>query len=127
MRSAQAHQAEAQGTADAMLTMVTKSIHMEFIETNTHLQLTRNYQDGILPAAQSSTRISRQLYASGRGDFVRLLESLRTWIEANVAYQEQLYHYAEHWSELERWVGIDLAQAKETLGQSPTQEMHHAY
>ena len=60
-------------------------------------------------------------------DFLRFLEAFRTWIQTNNEYQEKLYGYGEHWSELERWVGVPVDKAKEALEQEevmPT-EMNH--
>jgi len=126
-RSAQEHMTEAQAKSQTMQNDVIKMVHMEYIETTTHLQLSRNYLSDILPSALSNVKIARQQYASGQTDFVRLLEAFRTWIEVHNGYQEQLYHYAEHWSELERWTGLELAHAKEALDQNkPIEEMNHA-
>jgi len=108
------HLEEAEAMSQGMENMVMKMVHMEFTETTTHLTLARNYERDILPTAQSNLRVAREQYASGRGDFLRILEAFRAWIEANNEYQEELYHYGEHWSLLERWVGIDLMKVKET-------------
>lgn len=116
-RAANAHSLEAEAMAESMRSTVRKMIHMEFTETNTHLRLTRSYVQGLLPAARGTLDVTREHYVSGRGDFIRFLEAFRAWITANVEYENQLYHYGEHWSELERWVGIDLAHAKEALSQ----------
>jgi outer membrane protein TolC len=112
-KSANAHFLETDAMAQGMRNMVMKMVHMELTETNTHLTLARNYQKDILPTAQSNLKIVRQQYASGRGDFLRVLEAFRAWIETNNEYQEQLYHYSEHWSLLQKWVGIDLSNIKE--------------
>ena len=102
------HILEAEAMSKGMTNMVMKMVAMEFTETTTHLTLTRNYERDILPTAESNLRVAREQYASGRGDFLRVLEAFRTWIETSNEYQQQLYHYAEHWSLLERWVGVDL-------------------
>lgn len=121
VRSANAHALEAESASQGMRNMVKKMVHMEFTETNTHLRLTRSYVQGLLPAARGTLDVTREHYVSGRGDFIRFLEAFRAWITANVEYENQLYHYGEHWSELERWVGIDLAQAKEALQKRQTE------
>ncbi len=117
-QSAAEHVLEAQANAQAMKNMVLKMIAMEYTETQTHLRLARNYESDILPAALANLRVTRQSYASGQSDFLRLLEAYRTWIERHNEYQDQIYHVGEHWSELERWTGIDLAHAKEALDQT---------
>jgi cobalt-zinc-cadmium efflux system outer membrane protein len=105
-KSSKEHFAETEAMAEGMGNMVMKMVHMEYVETTTHLTLSRNYESDILPTAQSNLKIAREQYASGRGDFLRILEAFRTWIEAHNEYQEQLYHYGEHWSLLERWADI---------------------
>jgi outer membrane protein TolC len=112
-KASRQHVAEAEAVSISMQNMVLKMVHMEVTETITHLTLARNYQRDILPTAQSNLRVAREQYASGRGDFLRVLEAVRAWIEAHNEFQEELYHYAEHWSLLERWVGIDLMKVKE--------------
>lgn len=120
-RAAAAHALEAESSAQGMRNMVRKMVHMTFTETNTHLQLTRSHVQGLLPSARGTLDVTREHYVSGRGDFIRFLEAFRAWITANIEYESQLYHYGEHWSELERWVGIDLAQAKEALHQKKSE------
>ena len=126
-KAAEEHELEARASSEAMQNEVLKMIHTEITEVQTHLGLARNYETGIVPSATSSLRIARQQYASGRGDFLRLLEAFRTWIEAHNQYQDQVYHYAEHWSELGRWLGIEVDHAKETQDQMDVMPMgkHH--
>jgi outer membrane protein TolC len=110
-----------------MRNQVTKMIHSEYAQTMTYLMQARNYELGILPAAQSALKITRQQYASGQIDFVRFLEAFRTWIQTNNEYQDKLYRYGEHRSELERWVGVPIEKAQEALDQKeimPTEMSH---
>lgn len=126
-KSAEEHTAEAEATSQAMKNEVQKRVHQEYTETNTYLTQAKNYQAGILPEAQSALKITRQQYASGQLDFLRFLEAFRTWIQTNNEYQEKLYAYGSHWSELERWVGVPIDKAKEAIEQEevmPT-EMNH--
>ncbi len=110
-------------SSEAMQNEVLKMIHIEMTETQTHLQLARSYEVGILPSAMSSLRVAREQYASGHGDFMRLLEAFRAWVEAHNQYQDEVYHYAEHWSELGRWIGVDVEHAKESLKQQEVMPM----
>ncbi len=126
-QSAHEHMAEAEARSQGMQNEVLKMVNMEYIELGTHLQLSRNYLADILPSALSNVKTARQQYASGQADFVRLLEAFRTWIDVHNGYQEQLYHYAEHWSELERWTGVELARAKEALEQSEVMPAENAH
>jgi len=122
-RSAKEHITEAEASSVAMRNTVTKMVHTEYAETTTSLTQAKNYELGILPAAQSALKITRQQYASGQTDFVRFLEAFRTWIQTNDEYQEKLYRYGEHWSELERWVGVPIEKTKEALDQDEVMPM----
>ncbi len=122
-QSAEEHITEAEASSVAMRNEVTKMVHTEYTETNTYLTQARNYQLGILPEAQSALKITRQQYASGQSDFVRFLEAFRTWIQTNNEYQDKLYQYGDHWSELERWVGVPIDKAKEALDQEEVMPM----
>ena len=126
VRSAQEHVTEADAQSQAMQTMVSKMVAVESTEVTTHLTLSRRYLSGILPSAKSTLKIAQQRYASGQDDFMRLLEAYRMWISSNNEYQEELYHYGEHWSVLEQWLGVDLVRAQEALEQLKTMpEGHH--
>jgi cobalt-zinc-cadmium efflux system outer membrane protein len=126
-RSAEEHTAEAEATSQSMRNEVQKMVHQEYTETNTYLAQAKNYQAGIIPEAQSALKITRQQYASGQLDFLRFLEAFRTWIQTNNEYQEKLYLYGDHWSELERWVGVPIDKVKEALEQEEVMpvEMRH--
>lgn len=115
--SAKEHFAEALATGRQMQNEVAKMVHMEFVETQTHLAMARRYENGVLPSALSNLRVARQQYGSGQGDFLRLLEALRTWLDAHNQYQEELFQYGEHRTELSRWIGVDVENLKEALAQ----------
>lgn len=105
---AQAHLVEAEAMAKSMKNMVRKMVRMEENETTIHFTLAHNLETNILPTAQAAMDTTRDQYIAGRGDFLRMLEAIRSWIAVNRDFQNELYHYAEHWSEVERWVGVDL-------------------
>ncbi len=113
--SAKAHMLEAESMARGMTNMVRKMVAMEYVELNMHLTLAKKIQTEVLPAAQAALNSTRDQYAAGRGDFLRLLEASRAWVDAHVEHENEVYHTYEHWSELERWVGTDLSpKEKET-------------
>jgi cobalt-zinc-cadmium efflux system outer membrane protein len=124
-RAGRDHLQEAQASAQSMQNMALNNVAMEFTETQTHRTVAQHYLDQVLPSAQSSLRIAQQQYGSGQTDFLHLLEAFRAWIEAHEEYETQLYHFGEHWSELERWTGIDLDQANEEV--MKMKEMDHAH
>jgi outer membrane protein, heavy metal efflux system len=125
-RAATAHELEAAADAQAMKNMTLKMVDMETIEVDTHLTQARRFEATILPAALSALRTARQQYASGQGDFLRFLEALRSWLDAHNQYEEEVYHYGEHWSELSRWIGVEVSQAKDASAQALPEEKHHA-
>jgi len=106
--AAKAHIQESDADAQAMIAMTRRMVFMEQTETITHLTLARNDKAGLLPAALANLKTAREHYASGRLDILHLLEALRNWIQATTEYHSEVYHYGEHWSELERWVGVSL-------------------
>jgi cobalt-zinc-cadmium efflux system outer membrane protein len=123
----QEHILEAAAGSSAMENEVRKMVHHEFTETNTSLTLARNYRDDILPLTLSNLKIVRQQYENGEGDFLRLLEAFRTWIQTHNEYQENLYAYGEHWSALERWVGVDLTLAPNMLKSQNPKGINHEH
>jgi cobalt-zinc-cadmium efflux system outer membrane protein len=126
---AKEHLAETEALSEDVRAHVMKSVHAEYIQVVTHLTMTRNYEKDILPTAESNLKIAREQYASGRGDFLRVLEAFRTWIDTHNEYQEQLYQYGEHLSLLERSVGIELSKTGEMLQQlrAGPEENSHAH
>src|SRR5258708_7908423 len=89
-KAATEHEQEAMASSEAMQNEVLKMIHIEMTETQTHLGLARSYEVGILPSAMSSLRVAREQYVGGHGDFLRLLEAFRAWIDAHNQYQDQV-------------------------------------
>jgi len=128
-RSATAHVEESLAMARMSRTMALQMVHKEMVEVETHWTLARNTQNGIIPAALGNLRVSRDAYAGGQLDFLRLLEAVRAWISANELFQNELYHYAEHWSELERWVGVAIPMTENSKpakkNSEDSHEQHH--
>lgn len=110
---AEAHRLEAEAEAINMINMVKKMVAMECNEVITHVTLARKIQNEILPAANGALKITHRQYAAGRGDFLRLLEANRAWTSMQMEYQDEIYHVAEHWALLEKWVGTSLETNKE--------------
>lgn len=119
--AAKQHVLEAENVQTDRENKVRQMVYQSYTETQTHLTMVRNHQAGILPSAQSSLTIVRQQYVSGEADFIRFLEALRGWIGANLDYEKELYRYGESLTDLERWVGTELAQGK------PLSEVHHEH
>ena len=124
-RSAEEHLAEAEAASQAMRNEVQKNVFSEYTQTKTLAQEAENFESGILPAAQSAMSLTRQQYASGHTDFLKFLEAFRAWIQTNTEYQMKLYEYGDHWSQLERWVGMPLDEASQAPAQPQPKEMKH--
>jgi len=126
-KSATAHVKESQAMARMSRSMTLQMVHKEMVEVETHWTLARNAQNGIIPAALGNLRVSRDAYAGGQLDFLRLLEAVRAWIGANELFQDELYHYAEHWSELERWVGVAIPMNGNTRVKTNSEDSHEKH
>src|SRR5205814_2176602 len=99
-QEAREHLSQTEANSQAMQNHVLNQVHSEVVVVNTHLTLARNYLSTLLPLALSNLKITRQRYAAGDADFLRLLEAFRTWITTHNEYQEELYQYGEHWAQL---------------------------
>ncbi|MCG3205620.1 MAG: hypothetical protein KCHDKBKB_02342 [Elusimicrobia bacterium] len=102
------HLLEAEAQSARMGAMVRRMIQMERTETITHMILAKNIEKKILPSAVAAKNTARDRYVSGRGDVMRFMEATRLWLKTHETHEDQLYHFAEHWAELEQWVGTDL-------------------
>lgn len=109
LKSASAEANQMESAAAEIANRIERDIHAAWLEWNTHLTMARNYETGILPATQSSLTIVRQQYASGKTDLLRFLEAFRTWINAHLEYEQELYLYGRAASDLERAVGVDVS------------------
>lgn len=124
LREARAHVEETDASAEAMRNDVRRMVAMEFTEVHTHFEEARRYEADILPAAEGAFRLSLRRYESGRGDFTRMMEARRAWLEAERNYADQLAHFSEHWGLLESVVGASLDGPDEAPGAAPTEEHH---
>jgi len=108
MKAAREHALETEAIVEDRTNLVHRMVHAEFIQFNTHLTKARRYQEGIVPSAENTLQVVRQQYASGQTDFLRFLEAFRSWLNARLEYEEEIYQYGHHWAELERWIGADI-------------------
>ncbi|MBI4423723.1 MAG: TolC family protein [Elusimicrobia bacterium] len=99
---------ERSAAAERMRLEVEREVAREYVEVRTHLQLARNGRDVIIPLAQGAVDVLRRGYEAGKTDILKVLESARTLLRTELEYQEQVYHYGEHWALLERWAGRSL-------------------
>jgi outer membrane protein TolC len=124
-KTAREHELETAADAQAAKNATLKSIDMEVIEVETRLNQVRRYEATILPSALSALRTARQQYASGQTEFVRFLEALRSWLQTHTQYEQMVYEYGEHWSELSRSLGVDAAQVNDVLKKPEESHAQH--
>ena len=72
----------------------------------------RLYKTSLIPILESSINSSLSAYASGKGDFMMLLDSQRMLVEARMDYYRALVEYNMNLADLERSVGINLSGVK---------------
>jgi cobalt-zinc-cadmium efflux system outer membrane protein len=106
--AARAHIDETKAMVTEREAMVRRMVALEQTEVETRIAKAKLYKEGIVPSAEHALSAIRQQYASGRADYLRFLEAFRSWLRARSDYADEVYHIAEHWTELERWVGISL-------------------
>ncbi|HNA60337.1 MAG TPA: TolC family protein [Elusimicrobiota bacterium] len=110
-REARRHRAAADDAARAMTVEVERQLRTEHAEVLARLESARAYERSIRPAAQSALDLVRRQYESGRGEFARVLDALRSRLAVETEYQEALAQVANHWGMLEEWVGAPLSPA----------------
>lgn len=106
VRAAEEHRVETEAQAEAREREVRRQVHWEYVQTMGHLQKALQYRDAILPGTDSTLRVLREQYASGRVDFLKLLEGFRAWVNANLEFREERRLHGEHLSLLEKAVGV---------------------
>lgn len=109
-RAAVAHRGEAEAQAEAVLLEARARVLQEHVELRLHRRLAEVYGREVVPLAESALRIALKNYETGRADYAKLAESVRTLIEAQLKLYEEEYHFGEHWAMLERAVGAELPQ-----------------
>ena len=78
------------------------------------LNQVKEYRENILPAAQETLDLSRQLYQAGEAGFINLLTAQRTYSQTNLAYLEALRELRTAAAEIE---GLLLSNSLQTGGQ----------
>lgn len=109
-RSASAHRLEAEAGAEAARLEAYKLIHQQHVELRLHRRLADVYGQEVVPLAEGALKIALKNYETGRADYVKLSEAVRTLIEAQLKLYEEEYHFGEHWAMLERAMGAELGE-----------------
>jgi hypothetical protein len=112
LAAAKEHVLETKAGSQERMNEVKKMIQMEYIESETHLTLAREYEQKILPPAEANVKLTLESHASGKTDFLHLTQAVQTWIDVSIRYQNELYHAVEHKTLLERWLGEEIDNEK---------------
>lgn len=108
LKAAREHTSEALAESDGVQKEVFKELYKEYTEVRMHRTLALSYSSEILPLAEAALKIAQKNYETGRTDFAKLSEAVRTLLEAQMKYYEEAYRYGEHWANIERIVGGDI-------------------
>ena len=81
--------------------------------------IARFYRDDFLPLAQTNLGLSRESYRAGRASFLAVLEAQRFFLDARSRYVGALGDAAMALPDLERVVGLPLAQLMSGMRENP--------
>ncbi len=108
VKSAIASVEEAQAAYQAMQNKVS----LEIREVVSRIEIAKNkvvsIQNSLIPILEGSLESSLAAFRSGKGDFMILLDSQRTLVEARRTYYRELVEYYSNLAELERVVGVRI-------------------
>lgn len=79
-----------------------------FVKLETSQNLIKLYNTGILPQAEQSLKVSEAMYQSGRGEFLELLDSVRTLLEFKLEYYKYISDYYSNLTNLEKVAGVEM-------------------
>ncbi|MDN3511161.1 MAG: TolC family protein [Candidatus Jettenia sp.] len=68
------------------------------------------YKTGVIPQAEQSLKAARIGYEAGRIDFLTLIDSQRTLLNAKLLYHRALIDFEQNLANLERAIGMQLTQ-----------------
>ncbi len=108
LKAAKAHKQEAEAASEDAQNEILRQIHSEFIEVNLHRDLALSYEHEIIPLANGALKIAEKGYETGRTDFAKLSEDVRSLLDAQLKYPEEVELYGEHLAKLERAIGGPL-------------------
>lgn len=105
LKAAKAHKKEAQALSNDAQDEILRQIHSELIEVNLHRKLALSYEHEIIPLANGALKIAEKGYETGRTDFAKVIEDVRSLLEAQLKYPEEVELSGEHLAKLERAIG----------------------
>jgi cobalt-zinc-cadmium efflux system outer membrane protein len=103
-RAAQKQREERQNDLLSRLDMV----YYRFREARRQVEL---YREALLPRARQSMNVSQSAFESGKVDFLNYIDSLRTLLAFELAYERAQADSAQRLAELEMLVGTELSAA----------------
>ncbi len=85
-------------------------VYYRFRDSRRQVEL---YRDALLPRARQSHGVSQSAFESGKVDFLNYIDSLRTLLTFELAYERAQANSAQRLAELEMLVGTELSAATE--------------
>jgi outer membrane protein TolC len=108
VKEAIANLEEAEAAYKAMQNMAFAEVKESFSKIEIAKNKIKVLKTSLIPILQSSIETTTAAYASGKGDFMMLLDSQRMLIEAKMDYYRALVEYNMNLADLERAVGVEL-------------------
>jgi outer membrane protein TolC len=93
-----------------MRNMVRFEVESAFLKVEQAGRSARIFQNTIVPQAEQSLLANRAAYETNKVDFLMLIDSQRTLRDMKLAYYQALAELGTRLAELERVVGLDLAE-----------------
>ena len=105
------HQAALQGVADEENRLVAE-LELALYKQRDAQSRRVLYQDSLLPKAELMLSVTQRAFATGRSDFLAVIDAQRTLLAFQLAYERAHTDQALHWAEIEKLVG-ELATTEE--------------
>jgi outer membrane protein, heavy metal efflux system len=102
----------AKANLDAMRNMALSEVREMLAKVEAADKSLSFYQDGLLLQAQQSYGAAVAAYQTGQVNFMTLLDAQRTIRDARLGYYKAMVDYEQSLADLDRAVGLDLAQLK---------------
>lgn len=92
-------------------------LDMVYYQFRAALRQTALYRDALLPKARQSLNVTQSAFESGKVDFLNLIDSIRTLLNFELAYERSLVDSVQRLAELEMLVGTELSSVPSELNE----------
>lgn len=113
IQEAKASLKAAQAESESMTIHTDHEIEQGYSAVKSTEQVVHNYERDLLPQAKTNLEAARLAYASGKVDFMTLIDAARTYKELQTSYYESQARLGMTYATLERLVGAELNLSKE--------------